>query len=122
MASVNHEWNASKLYREPDYSRVNKINPFLHPELIAKETQRLEDQAIRDFVVTKLPRGGEDEYVNFKFDSAVIDQRVKAGRGCSPGHEKVEEQSAESLAAIESRIASGRDHKVEQLNTNNTEL
>lgn len=120
--TANHDWKPSRRYKEPDYERMDRMNPFLHCQYIASETKRMEEKAIEDFVVTKLPAGGVDDHLNFKFSNEVIDNRVKAGRGGSPGHEKVEEQSVEQLKAVEARISEGKDYKTELNNEVNPEV
>jgi hypothetical protein len=60
------DWKPSKEYIQPNYNHLEKLNEFLYGEYIRDMQKKMEDNAIANFKVTKLPAGTPESHEEFK--------------------------------------------------------
>ena len=63
--NITSEWTPCEEYIEPNYNRMDRFHPILQSELVENIHKEESTRAISRFKVTKLPRGGEKDYLDF---------------------------------------------------------
>lgn len=78
--SVDTDWKYHSSYVEPHWDAIDRMNPFMHGNLIREREKAAMLQATSKFSVTKLPRGGTHDHMDYTPMGHKLKTQPKKGR------------------------------------------
>jgi len=62
----NQKWSLHSSYKQQNYNQLERLHWLHDKEYIADAERKMDEESISEFVVIKLPRGGEEDHKEFR--------------------------------------------------------
>lgn len=102
--ALDHDWTPSDLYNKQNYKSLERLHWLRDKEYIDSAEKEMDENAIKEFKVTKLPAGSPNDYETWKPDPNLsgIGKSTK-----SLSEEKRQELAEQKAQAKERKILKG---------------
>jgi hypothetical protein len=84
------DWTPHPSYNEIDYDHIDRKTRYMSPEQKRELYQKAFEESVAEFKVTKLKRGGVDDWTEFK--PVVFSQKPKRGRSKDVTEEELQKE------------------------------